>query len=231
MNGPVLVTGGSRGIGRAIVMACLDRGHDVIAVARASDGLDALAEHGVETRAMDVTDAALCERIADLTALGALINNAGTAAHGPLDATPLDDIDRVLEVNLHAPLRLACAAIPKLSRGGGIVNVTSQMAHVGGPDRSVYCASKAGLEGMTRALAVELAPRGIRVNSVAPTFVETELTAVTLNDPDRRAWVEQSIPLGRLARPEDVADAVVYLLGAGAVTGHSLRVDGGWTAQ
>jgi NAD(P)-dependent dehydrogenase (short-subunit alcohol dehydrogenase family) len=117
--------------------------------------------------------------------------------------------------------------------GGAIVFISSQMGHVGAPRRSVYCATKHAVEGMTRALAVELAPRGVRVVSVAPTFVATALTAPFLADPAFRADVLDRIPLGRLATVEDVAAAAVYAASpaAGALTGCSLRVDGGWTAQ
>jgi NAD(P)-dependent dehydrogenase (short-subunit alcohol dehydrogenase family) len=113
------------------------------------------------------------------------------------------------------------------------VSITSQMGHVGSPGRAVYCMTKHAIEGLTKALAVELAPRGIRVNCVAPTFVETTLTAPMLADPAFNAFVNRMIPLGRLATPEDVAGSVVFLASpaAGMVTGHSLLVDGGWTAQ
>ena len=113
------------------------------------------------------------------------------------------------------------------------MNITSQMGHVGSPRRTVYCMTKHALEGLTKAMAVELAPAGIRVNSVAPTFVETPLTAPMLADAQFRAFVDRMIPMGRIATPEDVAEAVLYLASpaSGMVTGHSLRVDGGWTAQ
>ena len=226
-----LVTGASRGIGRAVADALLARGWDVIAVARASDDLDGLAAAGATVWAIDVTSPELPARIAELDGLDALVNNAGTARHARLADTPPADIDAVLDVNLRSPLHVTRAAIPKLRGGGSIVNITSTMGHVGAVDRAVYCATKFGLEGLTKALAVELAPQGIRVNSVAPTFVATAMTAPTLSDPDEVARIHDSIPLGRIAEPSDMADAVLYLLDAAMVTGHSLVVDGGWTAR
>jgi NAD(P)-dependent dehydrogenase (short-subunit alcohol dehydrogenase family) len=118
-------------------------------------------------------------------------------------------------------------------RGGVILNITSQMGHVGSPNRTVYCMTKHALEGLTKAMAVELAPHGIRVNAIAPTFVETELTAPMLKDPAFRKFVTEMIPMGRTARLEEVAAAAVYLASPAAqiITGHSLLVDGGWTAR
>jgi NAD(P)-dependent dehydrogenase (short-subunit alcohol dehydrogenase family) len=118
-------------------------------------------------------------------------------------------------------------------RGGSIVNVTSQMGHVGGPNRAVYCASKWAVEGMTKALALELAPEGIRVNTVSPTFVETPMTAGGLSNPDFQKWVLGEIPLGRLGRIDEVAAAVAFLASpmSSLTTGSSLLVDGGWTAH
>jgi NAD(P)-dependent dehydrogenase (short-subunit alcohol dehydrogenase family) len=118
-------------------------------------------------------------------------------------------------------------------RRGVVINVTSQMGHVGAANRSVYCASKHALEGLTKALAVELAPAGIRVVSVAPTFVDTPMTRPMFEDSGFRSEVLSSIPLGRLGAPDDVAAAVVFLAGEGAsmITGTSLLVDGGWTAR
>jgi NAD(P)-dependent dehydrogenase (short-subunit alcohol dehydrogenase family) len=117
--------------------------------------------------------------------------------------------------------------------GGNIINMSSQMGHVGAPNRTVYCMTKHGLEGLTKALAVELAPRRIRVNAVAPTFVETPMTKPMFEDPNFRTYVDTRIPLGELAQTQDVAEATAYLASDAArmVTGHSLVVDGGWTAQ
>jgi NAD(P)-dependent dehydrogenase (short-subunit alcohol dehydrogenase family) len=145
-------------------------------------------------------------------------------------------LDLMLNLNVRAAYLASQAAVRSmLRRGGGgvIVNITSQMGHVGSPRRTVYCATKHALEGLTKALAVELAPKGIRVNSVAPTFIETPMTRPMLSDPAFAAFVQNMIPLGRIGQPEDVAAAVLYLCSPAAnmVTGTSLVVDGGWTAQ
>jgi NAD(P)-dependent dehydrogenase (short-subunit alcohol dehydrogenase family) len=161
---------------------------------------------------------------------------AGTNRPGPAHDYPLDDWDALFDVNVRATF-LTCRAAARslLRRGvpGSLVTVSSQMGAVGYPGRSAYCATKHAVEGLTKALAVEWAARGIRVNAVAPTFVETALTAAALGDTAFRAEVlERRLPSGRLATVEDVAHAVRYLAcdASASVTGHSLRVDGGWTA-
>ena len=226
-----LVTGASRGVGRAVALALKAAGMAVTGTARASADLDGLAAEGMDVWAEDATSDALLARIRDAAPFHLLVNNAGVARHAPLADTPDADIDAVLALNLRATLRITREAVRRMERGASVVTVTSQMAHVGGPDRVVYCATKAALEGMSRALAVELAPRGIRSNCVAPTFVATAMTAATLGDPDKREWVESNIPLGRVAMPGEIARAVLYLAGADMVTGTSLLVDGGWTAR
>jgi NAD(P)-dependent dehydrogenase (short-subunit alcohol dehydrogenase family) len=142
----------------------------------------------------------------------------------------------MLGLNVRSAFLTAQAAVRSMlrhGRGGSIVNMTSQMGHVGSPGRTVYCMTKHALEGLTKAMAVELAPSGIRVNSVAPTFVETPLTLPMLDNPEFRRFVLDSIPLGKMASTNDVAAAVLYLASsaAGMVTGTSLLVDGGWTAR
>lgn len=134
-------------------------------------------------------------------------------------------------LDLHAPSRAPCE--DRAARGGAIVNITSQMGHVGAPDRTGYCTTKHGLEGLTKALAVELAGENIRVNSVAPTFVSTPLIQRIVNTPEKRAALVARIPMGRMAETRDIAEAAVYLgsPAAGMITGTCLKVDGGWTAQ
>ena len=164
-----------------------------------------------------------------------LVNSAGTNVPGPTAGYDVADFDKVFEVNVRATF-LTCKAFGEglLQRGapGSIVNLSSQMGTVGYPGRAVYCASKHAVEGLTKALGVEWAPDGIRVNAVAPTFVLTPLTEPMLADPEFSAEVRRRLPTGELATVDDVADAVRYLActASGSVTGAILRVDGGWTA-
>lgn len=228
-----VVTGASRGLGLAIAKGLAGAGAHVLGVAR---NIDELADvPGVEPWAANVCDPdfhrALAGRHVDI-----LVNNAGTNQPMPIDQVPVDVLDRMLDLNVRAAFLTAqAAARSMLAHGvaGAIVNMTSQMGHVGSPGRTVYCMTKHALEGLTKAMAVELAPSGIRVNSVAPTFVETPMTAPMLQNPEFRAFVLGSIPMGRLASVGDVAAAVLYLCSPAAamVTGTSLLVDGGWTAR
>ncbi len=231
------VTGGSKGLGRAIAEALADAGANVTAIARDPAGLDAMAKArpGIATWAVDICSsdfpAALEARDIDI-----LVNNAGTNAPLPMVDTPVETLDRVMALNVRATYLASQAAVRSMLRTGStgaIINITSQMGHVGGPLRSVYCMTKHAIEGLTKAMAIEFAAHGIRVNSVAPTFIETPLTKPMLDDLAFGAFVKASIPLGKLGQPDDVAAAVVYLASPAAamVTGTSLRVDGGWTAQ
>jgi NAD(P)-dependent dehydrogenase (short-subunit alcohol dehydrogenase family) len=174
--------------------------------------------------------------IAALPKLDVLFNNAGTNRPKPIAEVSEEDFDFVAGLNLKAAYFVAQAASVKMAEqgtGGVIINVSSQMGHVGAPNRTLYCATKHGLEGLTKALAVELAPNGVRVNSLAPTFIETPMTASFFADPDFRSSVLSKIKLGRLATLADVVGAAVFLASdaAGFVTGTSLLVDGGWTAD
>jgi NAD(P)-dependent dehydrogenase (short-subunit alcohol dehydrogenase family) len=232
-----VVTGGSKGLGAAIVRALAAAGASVTAVARNPDDLAALCRDtaNVMPWVADVADDGFITEL-ESRSIDVLINNVGT--NRPLPMTEVDDatLDTMLDLNVRAAYRVARAAVRAMQRqgrGGAIVNITSQMGHVGSPRRTVYCMTKHALEGLTKAMAVELAPDGIRVNAVAPTFIETPLTGPMLADPAFRAFVETMIPLGRIGQPEDVAAAVLYLVSpaAGMVTGTSLLVDGGWTAQ
>lgn len=231
------VTGGSRGIGRAIAIALADSGAAVTAIARNTEDLESLrAERpDIAIWAADVCaesfPAALEARDIDI-----FINNAGGNKPMPMADVTDDVLDHLIDLNVRSAYRSARAAVRSMLRRkaqGAIVNMTSQMGHVGSPRRTVYCMTKHALEGLTKAMAVELAPHGIRVNSVAPTFIETSMTRPMLDDPEFRKFVNGMIPLGRVGAPEDVAAAVLYLVSpaAGMVTGASLLVDGGWTAQ
>lgn len=234
-----LVTGAGRGIGRGCAEGLADAGARVIAVARSEDDLAILRKHApgrIDTWVADVTDDHLINRIATIDGLSILVNNAGGNRPQSFVDVDSESLDFVINLNVRAAFRVAqAAAKTMLANGveGSIVNMSSQMGHVGSPKRSVYCMTKHALEGLTKAMAVELAPHGIRVNSVAPTFVETPLTKPMLDDAEFKKFVFSMIPLKKLASIDDVVAAVIYLAspGAGMVTGHSLIVDGGWTAQ
>lgn len=232
-----VVTGASRGLGAAIALALAEAGAHVLAVARHAEELEALAAHHTEIEPWvgDVTDADFVAELAGKD-IDILVNNAGTNHPMLMEDVDTQTLDRMLNLNVRAAFLVAQAAVKSMlahGRGGSIINVTSQMGHVGSPKRTVYCMTKHALEGLTKAMAVELAPRGIRVNSVAPTFIETPMTKPMLDDPAFMAFVTDMIPLGRLGQPEDVAAAIVYLASPAAkmVTGTSLLVDGGWTAR
>ena len=234
-----LVTGAGRGIGRACAEALADAGARVIAVARSEDDLAELAAHEsgrIDTWTADVTDDVFIARIQSIDGLSILVNNAGGNRPQPFVEVDTESLDFLIDLNVRAAFRVAqAAAKAMLAQGaqGSIVNMSSQMGHVGSPNRTVYCMTKHAIEGLTKAMAVELAPKGIRVNTVAPTFVETPLTKPMLEDPEFREFVFGMIPMKKLASLDDVVAAVMYLVSpsAGMVTGHSLRVDGGWTAH
>jgi NAD(P)-dependent dehydrogenase (short-subunit alcohol dehydrogenase family) len=232
-----LVTGASRGLGEAIALALADAGAQVLAVARDPAALAALAARHPRITALagDVTDDGFVDGLAARD-VDILVNNAGTNRPQPMVEVDGATLDLMLGLNVRAAYRVAQAAAASMLRraaAGAIINITSQMGHVGSPNRTVYCMTKHALEGLTKAMAVELAPHGIRVNSVAPTFISTPLTAPMLADPAFGAFVQAMIPLGRTGTPDDVAAAVVYLASPAAamVTGTSLVVDGGWTAR
>lgn len=232
-----VVTGGSKGLGRAICAALVQAGASVTAVARDPVGLAELAaDHpAIQTWQADVNGTAfgieLAQRRVDI-----FVNNAGTNNPMPMVDVPVEVLDQILNLNVRAAYLAAQGAARSMVQagvGGAIINMTSQMGHVGSPGRTVYCMTKHALEGLTKAMAVELAPHNIRVNSVAPTFIETPMTAPMLAKPEFRAFVDNMIPLGRIGKPDDVAAAVIYLASPAAdmVTGTSLLVDGGWTAR
>ncbi|TGT54068.1 SDR family oxidoreductase [Mesorhizobium sp. M00.F.Ca.ET.170.01.1.1] len=239
----VLVAGASSGIGRAIAVRAADAGAEVALVGRRLSELQtiemAIVATGGRARSvlLDVTDnAALGVAVASLPRLDVLINSVGMNIPEPIAAVTEEHYDRLFGLNLKAAFFLSQAAASRIAahgEGGAIIHITSQMGHVGAANRATYCASKHGLEGLVKALAVELAPINIRVNAIAPTFIETPMTAPMFEDESFRAEVVSKIPLGRVGLPEDVAEAAVFLAsdGAAIVTGASLKVDGGWTAQ
>jgi NAD(P)-dependent dehydrogenase (short-subunit alcohol dehydrogenase family) len=242
-----LVTGAGRGLGRAAAIGLAQAGAEVLLVSRSRAELDDVAaairaaDGSASPLVCDITAGAQTRALfAALGRLDILVNNAGANIPEPFVDVSEERLDRILELNVRATFLVAQAATRKMLEaadrkacGGAIVNVTSQMGHVGAANRSVYCMTKHAVEGLTKALAVELAPNNIRVNSVAPTFVETPLTAPFFEDPVFRDWVLNRIPLGRLGRLEEVTAAIVFLASPAAslITGTSLLVDGGWTAQ
>lgn len=233
-----VVTGAGRGLGRACALGLADQGARVIAVARTAPDLESLAAERpgrIEPWVEDVRSDALLLRLSRLERLDGLVNNAGANKPEPLLSVETETLDGLIDLNIRAVFRVAQAAVRiMMPQGhGAIVNVSSQMGHVGAANRTVYCMTKHAVEGFTKALAVELGPHQIRVNSVAPTFVETPMTAPMLANPAFRQDVLARIPLGRLGTLDDVANAVLFLLSpkAALITGTSLLVDGGWTAH
>jgi NAD(P)-dependent dehydrogenase (short-subunit alcohol dehydrogenase family) len=231
-----LVTGASKGLGRAICHALVAEGAHVTGIARPSTELGSLsAELGdaFEPWPYDVTGEEVLARIAAAPAFDLLVNNAGTNRPQPFAEVTDEALDLMLDLNVRSAFRIARATARKMERGASIIHMTSQMGHVGSPGRTVYCMTKHALEGLSKAMAVELAPAGIRVNCIAPTFVKTPLTEGFFTDPAFAAFVDRMIPMGELATPDHIAAAVVYLASPAAamITGHSLLIDGGWTAQ
>ena len=229
-----LVTGASRGIGRAITESLCAAGAHVIASARASEELKRLGDKlgsRVTVWADDAMSDGFLDRIKNLDNLDILVNNIGTNRPEPIQEVSDENLDFVIDMNVRSTFRISRESVKRMNSGSSIVNITSQMGHIGSPNRTVYCMTKHAIEGLTKAMAVELAPQGIRVNSVAPTFVETPMTKPMLEDPKFMTFVKDMIPMGKIANVDDVAEAVLYLCGAKMVTGHSLLVDGGWTAR
>ncbi len=234
-----LVTGAGRGLGRACAEGLAESGARVIAAARSADEIAEVAAHPsgrIEGWTGDVTDDAFIEQVASLEGLSILVNNAGGNRPQPFVEVDTESLDFILDLNVRSAFRVAQAAAKAMlaSRtAGSIINMSSQMGHVGSPRRTVYCMTKHAVEGLTKAMAVELGSAGIRVNSVAPTFVETPMTKPMLDDPEFRDFVLGMIPMGKLATVDDIVSAVTWLASPASamVTGHSLKVDGGWTAH
>src|SRR5271154_2367683 len=237
-----LVTGAGRGIGRAVALALAAAGAALVLVSRTAGQLEEVAREigqqggRAKTLPLDVTDSvAMRNAFAGLGGLDILVNNAGLNRPQPFLEVDEETLDRLLTLNVRAAFLVAQAAARLMvPQGGGvIINMSSQMGHVGSErDRTVYVMTKHAIEGLTKAIAVELAPKGVRVVSIAPTFIDTPLVRPFFDDATFRKWVLDRIPIGRVGTVEEVASAVVFLASPAAalVTGSSLLVDGGWTA-
>jgi NAD(P)-dependent dehydrogenase (short-subunit alcohol dehydrogenase family) len=238
-----LISGAGRGIGLAVASAFAEAGAHVTLVSRTATEIEsaaaAMRSRGwlADALACDVTDVAAFEAvIAPAEPYDILFNNAGTNRPKPFVDVPPEDFDAIIGLNLRAAFFVAQAVVRKLiaaGKPGSIINVSSQMGHVGAANRSLYCASKWALEGLSRSMAIELGPRGIRVNTLCPTFIETPLTRPFLSEPAFRESVLGKIKLGRLGTVEDLMGAAVFLASdaSALMTGSSLSVDGGWTAE
>ena len=190
-----------------------------------------------EAAALDVADVESTEAFVNESGpFDVLVNSAGMARHGPALETTHDDFDAVVNVNLKGAYFLSRAVAKGLieaGRPGSLINISSQMAVVGGIDRAVYCATKHAVEGFTKAMAIEWGSHGIRINTICPTFIRTPLTESTFANPERVKWIEEKIKLGRVGEMQDIMGAALYLASdaSAMVTGTALLVDGGWTAE
>lgn len=237
-----LVTGGSKGIGFACAVALAQAGARVWIAARDPDSLASAVERAAREQltltplALDITQSTRVEEsLSQLPAMDILVNSAGLARHQPFLEVSDENYDAVMALNVRATFFVSQLVARRMCREGiegSIIHISSQMGHVGGPQRSVYCASKFALEGLTRTMALELGEHGIRVNTLCPTFIETELSRQSLGDPAFRQYVMNNIKLPRLGKVEDVMGPVVFLASdaAAMITGSALMVDGGWTA-
>lgn len=232
-----MVTGAGKGIGRACTEVLASAGALVIAVARTAadlESLEATYPGRIDAWVEDVSQAAFLDRISELNQLDVLVNNVGTNKPQPFTEVEDSTLDLMLSLNVRTAFLVAQAAARIMCQqgSGSIVHMSSQMGHVGAVNRTVYCMTKHAIEGLTKAMAVELAPQGVRVNSVAPTFIETPMTRPMFENAEFREEVLSKIPLDRIGKVEEVANAVLFLASSASslVTGDSLRVDGGWTA-
>jgi NAD(P)-dependent dehydrogenase (short-subunit alcohol dehydrogenase family) len=238
-----LITGGGRGIGLAAASALAQAGAHVTLAARTRAEIEAAAEairsrgEQADALVLDVTDiAAVREALATQEPFQILVNNAGMNRPKMLAEVTVDDFDTIMGLNVRAAffmaqtvtLRLIAAKLP-----GSIINISSQMGHVGAARRTVYCASKHAMEGFTKAMAIELAPHNIRVNSLGPTFLETPMTRPFFENKAFRDEVLGKIKLGRLGQIEELTGAIVFLASdaSSLMTGSALMLDGGWTAE
>lgn len=228
----VVVTGAANGIGAAVARVFSDAGDQVVGFDRAAAEMPL---EGVRYVSVDVGDSAsVAAGFADLDRVDVLVNNAGIQRVGLVGRQPLQEWEAVIATNLNGPYYCSAQAVPRMPQGGAIVSIASTAAFVGMPGRGAYSTAKAGILGLTRVMAVELAPRGVRVNAVCPGFTRTAFVQQGIDDGSLDLdWMMQRVPFRRMAEPEEIADAVAYLAGGQAsyVTGQALVVDGGWTVQ
>jgi len=238
-----LVTGASSGIGLGCAVALAEAGADVVLASRNIKALNEAAEaiimkgFSAETLQLDISDLVSIDNVLkEQKPFDVLVNSAGLGRHTPSLETSAEDFDEVMDVNLKGAYFLTqsiAKALIKAKKPGSLINISSQMGHVGGVDRAVYAASKHAVEGFTKAMAIEWGRHQIRVNTICPTFIRTPLTQSTFDNPDRKKWIEDKIKLGRVGEVEDVMGAVVFLASdaSSMITGSALMIDGGWTAD
>ena len=238
-----LVTGGGRGIGLAAASALAGAGAHVTLAARTKSEIEDAAAairargHKADALQLDVTDVEATRRaIAAAEPFQILVNNAGMNRPALLPDVTVDDFDAIMNLNVRAAFFVAQAVALKLIEAklpGSIINISSQMGHVGAARRTVYCASKHAMEGFTKAMAIELAPHAIRVNSLGPTFLETPMTKPFFENKAFRDEVLSKIKLGRLGQLGELTGAIVFLASdaSSLMTGSALVLDGGWTAE
>ena len=237
-----IVSGAGRGLGRGAALSLATAGAEVVLISRTEAELDSVAEEIVKAGGKasplvcDVTDTAqVREKIEGLERIDILMNNAGSNRPEPFINVSEENLDFLLELNVKSMFTVAQAAARRMlagGRGGSMIHMSSQMGHVGSPNRTVYCMTKHAIEGMSKAIAAELAPQNIRSNCIGPTFIETPMTAPMFENPEFRGFVMDRILMGRLGKISDVTGAIVFLASpaSGLITGASLTIDGGWTA-
>jgi 3-oxoacyl-[acyl-carrier protein] reductase len=232
-----IVTGAAQGIGRAIAERFLKDGISLVAIDRNREGLDSLRGANLVTAVLDVTDNDAPARAMSLAKerfgrLDILVNNAGIGNSKPVHLTSDEDLDRFISVNFRSVFRFTREALGVMASGAAIVHVASTFGLMGNPNNSSYASTKAALVGLTRQMAADYGPKGIRVNAVAPGVIQTALVAERLTIPAFRRLMVDTTPFPRLGKPEDVAGAVRFLCSedAGFVNGHVLVIDGGWSA-
>ncbi len=236
-----LVTGAGRGLGEACALALSEAGAEITLVARSSDQLESVAKQirdsggQASVHSADLTKMEEIRKLEDLGPFNILVNNAGINRPQSFEDVKENDFDDVLDLNVKSAFFVAQSVARRMiqaGRGGSIINMSSQMGHVGGRNRSVYCATKHAMEGFSKGMALDLAAHKIRVNTVCPTFIETALTKPFMENKEFMQDILSRIPLGHVGQPEDVAGAVLYLASDASrlVSGSSIKVDGGWTA-